>query len=91
MASQRSASFTRPSPRRASSQRGQGLVMECYRPAAAQVLAHGRLYRLERVVPIAVTVRRQPGTMYDPGINHRQSTLNVLHTVARSACPSPSG
>ena len=47
-------------------QGGQRLIVQRHGPRTAQPLAHGRVRRLQRIVPVAVAIGCQMGTRNDP-------------------------
>ena len=59
-------------------ERAQRLDLERHRPGAAQPLAHGGIRRLERVVPVAVPVGREPRARDHARVDHAERALDVL-------------
>ena len=59
------------------SQRGQHLIMQGDGPGAAQAFTQRRVGRLQRVVPIAMSVGRETGIGYHPPVNQFQRPLDM--------------
>ena len=59
-------------------ERDVGLIVECHGPRAAETLAHVGLHRLERVVPITVTVSREGGAFDDAVMNQIKGAVDMI-------------